>query len=42
MSEERDIPADEPEPETPIKDEDLGADDPDDKRDVGVGTDEEG
>jgi hypothetical protein len=42
MTEERDIPADEPEPETPIADADKGDDDPDDKRDVGVGTDEEG
>lgn len=41
MTEERDIPADPDEPETPIADEDLGANDPDDKKDVGVGTDEE-
>jgi hypothetical protein len=38
---ERDVPADEDEIETPIKDADTDEGSDDDKRDVGLGTDEE-
>ena len=37
---DQDIPPDPPEPETRIDDAALGASHPDDKRDVGVNTDE--
>jgi hypothetical protein len=41
MTQERDVAADPDEDETPISDDDIDEGSDDDKRDVGLGTDEE-
>jgi hypothetical protein len=41
VTQDRDIPADPDEPETPIANEDRAEGHPDDTRDVGVNTDED-